>query len=153
MKRFYSRMAFFVLMSFIFTMASAESVNTVNIVSPTDGQEVGARVVVKGTSEMADYESNVWVLVHLKLLGDQWWPQNKPVRDIKTGDWETLAYIGGEQDIGLEFEIAAATFGKDAEKEILKYHETGRRTGHYPPMSFPETTSAIDIVTVKKVSH
>nr|VFJ53750.1 MAG: hypothetical protein BECKFM1743A_GA0114220_101196 [Candidatus Kentron sp. FM]VFJ54301.1 MAG: hypothetical protein BECKFM1743C_GA0114222_101376 [Candidatus Kentron sp. FM]VFK10215.1 MAG: hypothetical protein BECKFM1743B_GA0114221_101337 [Candidatus Kentron sp. FM] len=153
MKRSYSKAALFLIMPFVFTMASAELVNTVSIESPTDGQEVGARVVVKGTSNIVDDESNVWVLVHPKLFAGQWWPQNKPVRDIKTGNWEALAYIGQKADIGLEFEIAVATFKGEAEKKILEYHDTGRRTGSFLPIPFPETTSPIKIITVKKVSH
>ena len=68
-------------------------------------------------------------------------------------DWQALVYLGGPQDVGMEFEIAVATFNKDEEAKILRYHEYGQKTGQFIPMPFPKTTSPIDIVTVKKVSH
>jgi hypothetical protein len=92
-------------------------------------------------------------LIHPKLLINQWWPQSRPVVDGK-GNWQALAYFGKEErqdDVGLDFEIAAATFDEHAEAEILKYHENGKNTGKWLPISFPKTTSQIAVVTVKKV--
>ena len=54
--------------------------NEVKISSPTNGDKVGARVIVSGTSKIDD-ASHVWILVHAKLLQDQWWPQSRPVVD------------------------------------------------------------------------
>ena len=125
--------------------------NEVNILSPSSGDKVGARVIVKGTSKLND-ESHIWILVHAKLLQDQWWPQSRPVVD-ENGNWQALSYIGQPQDIGLDFEIAVASFDKEAESNILKYHEVGRKTGQWLPISFPKTTSPIRMVTVKKTSH
>ena len=125
--------------------------NSVKILSPEHGEKVGAKVIVKGTSEISD-GSHVWLLIHAKFLQDQWWPQPRPVVDDK-GNWQALCYIGIRQDIGLDFEIAVATFDKEAEAKISKYHEHGKKTGQWLPISFPKTTSPIDIVTVKKVSH
>ncbi len=125
--------------------------NSVKISSPKNGEKVGARVIVKGTSSIKD-SSHIWVLAHAKLLQDQWWPQPKPVVDVK-GNWQALCYIGAPRDIGLDFEIAVATFDKEAEAEILKYFDYGNKTGQWLPISFPKTTSSIDIVTVNKVSH
>jgi hypothetical protein len=123
--------------------------NEVKILSPQNGDDVGNKIVVKGTSKVKD-GSSVWVLVHLRLLTDQWWPQPKPLVQ-PNGDWEALAYIGQPDDVGFDFEIAVATFDKEAEKEILAYHEAGMKTEKWLPIKFPETTSNIDIVTVKKV--
>lgn len=125
--------------------------NEVIISSPSNGEKAGARVIVKGTSKLND-ESHIWILVHAKLLQDQWWPQSRPVVD-ENGNWQALSYIGQSQDIGLEFEIAAASFDKDAEAKILKYHDVGKKTGQWLPIPFPRTTSPIKMVTVKKTSH
>lgn len=54
-------------------------------------------------------------------------------------------------DIGLDFEIVAATFDEQAEAEILRYHDHGNKTGQWLPISFPQTTSNKAVVTVKKV--
>jgi hypothetical protein len=125
--------------------------NTVRILAPRNGEQVGARGVVRGTSNIND-KSHVWVLVHFKLLAGQWWPQDKPRVDAN-GNWEALVYFGGPQDIGFDFEIAVATFDEKAEKEILAYHEYGRKSGQWLPIEFPATTSNVDIVTVRKTSH
>ncbi|MCP4986785.1 MAG: hypothetical protein GY928_12260 [Colwellia sp.] len=125
--------------------------NSVEISSPENGDKVGSRVTVKGTYDIED-DSHVWVLTHPKLLQDQWWPQPKPVLDEKN-NWQAFAYIGEPQDIGIEFEIAVATFDKEAETEILKYHEHGKNTSQWIPISFPKVTSQIDMITVKKESH
>jgi hypothetical protein len=84
--------------------------NEVKILSPKNGDEVGSKIVVKGTSKVKD-GSSVWVLAHLRLLTDQWWPQPKPLVQ-PNGDWEALAYIGQPDDVGFDFEIAVATFDK-----------------------------------------
>ncbi len=123
--------------------------NRVEITAPREGDNVGSRIVVTGTSEIRD-RSHVWVLVHLKLLTDQWWPQPKPVVDEK-GNWQALASFGVPEDIGFDFEIVAATFDKQAEAEILRYNDHGSRTGQWLPISFPRTTSNKAVVTVKKV--
>nr|VFJ44018.1 MAG: hypothetical protein BECKDK2373C_GA0170839_100733 [Candidatus Kentron sp. DK] len=150
MKNPLSKMTFFFMMAFIFGTAHGQDM--VDITSPNNGDEVGATVIVKGTSDIGN-QGNVWVLLHVKALSGQWWPQNKPYRDPATGNWEALVYFGGPQDIDSDFEIAVATFTGEAEKEILKYHEHGRKTKHYPPMSFPETTSDIKKIIVTKISH
>ena len=123
--------------------------NKVTITSPREGDQVGKRIVVKGTSEIHD-GSQVWVLAHLKLLANQWWPQPKPIVD-ENGNWQALAYIGEPQDIGLDFEIVAATFDEQAVAEILRYHDYGNKIGQWLPIRFPRATSNIAVVTVKKV--
>ncbi|MDP3014568.1 MAG: hypothetical protein Q8M92_10015, partial [Candidatus Subteraquimicrobiales bacterium] len=112
--------------------------NRVAITDPREGDAVGGRIVVRGTSEIHD-RSHVWVLVHLRLLSGQWWPQTRPVVD-ENGNWQALAYIGVPEDIGFDFEIVAATFDAQAEAEILRYHDHGNRTGQWLPISFPRTT-------------
>lgn len=123
--------------------------NNVTITSPKEGNNVGNRIVVKGTYEIHD-GSQIWVLAHLKLLANQWWPQPKPIVD-GNGNWQALAYIGAPQDIGFDFEIVAATFDDEAQAEILRYHDHGNKTGQWLPISFPRATSNKAVVTVKKV--
>lgn len=125
--------------------------NEVSITSPNNGEKVGARVIVEGKSSISD-GGHIWVLAHVKLLQGQWWPQPKPVVD-HDGNWQALVYLGGAQDVGMDFEIAVATFNKEQETEVLKYHEIGKKTGQWLPIMFPKTTSKIDLVTVVKMHH
>lgn len=144
---------FWVISGFLGTAYPADSpqLNTVRIVSPRNGETVGVQGVMKGTARVTD-GSHVWILVHPRLLTDQWWPQIRP-RIEENGNWEALAYFGRREDIGLDFEIAVATFDQAAEREILQYHQDGQRTGQWMPIRFPRTTSNIEITTVRKVSH
>lgn len=137
--------------SIILFFASTSHANEVLITSPDDGERVGAKVIVKGKSTIND-GSHIWVLTHPKSLPDQWWPQLRPVVD-ENGTWQSLAYIGQSQDIGIEFEIAVASFDIKAESAILQYHEIGKKTGQWLPISFPKATSSIDLVTVRKTTH
>ena len=123
--------------------------NNVTITSPKEGDSVGNRIVVKGTSEIHD-GSQIWVLVHIRLLAGQWWPQPKPIVD-ENGNWQALAYIGAPQDTGFDFEIVAATFDEQAVAEILRYHDHGNKTAQWLPIRFPRTTSNKAVVTVKKI--
>lgn len=132
-------------------VSMAQLVNKVKILSPKPGEEVGSRLIVEGNSKISD-GSNIWVLVHRKDLSDQWWPQKQP-RVYENGNWKTVAYIGARRDVEYEFEIAVATFDKEAEKEILEYHKIGKELDEWLPIKFPKTTSNIDIVTVNKTSH
>ena len=121
------------------------------MVSPTNGDEVGKRGVVKFRVNINDGRSHPWVLVHMKLLGNKWWPQEKPVCD--NGVCQALVTYGVKDDIDFDFEIAVATFTGQAHRMILNYHREGIETNKWLPMPFPEKTSNVDIVTVKKISH
>lgn len=140
------------IVSAAFALFSAASLaQEVTITAPQNGEEVGMRAVVSGTSKDVQ-DGNIWVLVHLKLLTGLWWPQNRPVVDDQ-GNWQALVSFGGPQDIGMDFEIAAAVFDDEAEAEILRYHDRGRRTNDWQPMAFPKSITAPVTVTVKKAGH
>jgi len=129
------------------------SPNYVTISSPKNDGEVGAISTASGTVAMKDQSSNVWVLVHRAILKGQWWSQPEPVVD-EDGNWESTVYFGEARDIGGKFEIAVATFSKEAEKKIEAFHKRGMATGNWSiPIKFPKTTSNICTVTVKKTSH
>lgn len=145
MRKQFKALIFFSLSIFISDITNA---GEVKILSPSNNDEVGARVTVKGVSKNSG-NGHVWVFVHAKQLQNQWWPQAKPVVDVE-GNWQALAYIGQQQDVGYDFEIAVALFGKESESKILKYHDIGKKTGQWLPISLPKANSSIDIVTVKK---
>jgi len=126
--------------------------NHVTITKPKNGENIGHKLIVKGTLSRNDL-SHVWVLLHPKLgFQGQWWPQKKATIHAD-GTWETLAYVGIAPDIEREFEIAVATFNVKENRELEKYFEYATRTGQYLPIKFPKTSSNICITTVKKTSH
>jgi hypothetical protein len=132
--------------------ANQGQLNDVKIIAPPNGQAVGSYVIAEVFAKINDKSSKVWVFAHIKQLGDQWYPQTAPIKNSK-GNWEAYVRIGEPPDIGLEFEIAAATFNQDGEREILRYHELGRQTGRWVPIPMPTCTSNLDTVIVKKISH
>jgi hypothetical protein len=126
--------------------------NHVTITKPKNGDNIGHKLIVKGTLSRNDL-SHVWVLLHPKLwFQGQWWPQNKPTIHAD-GTWEALAFVGVPQDIGMEFEIAVAVFGVEENRWIEEYHKKAAKDGSWRPIDFPETTSNICILTVRKTSH
>ena len=134
----------------LFYNGSCCAENKVSIVSPQNSEEVKSYVVVKGTVQITD-NSFVWVLAHRKDLTNEWWPQDEP--KISGGQWTAFVNIGIKKDIGHDFEIAVATFGQEVKKTIDEYFEVGEKFDRWPPMPFPSTTSNVDIITVKKISH
>lgn len=148
-----SRVYPFFLMIFLAFMqtASAQERNRVKILSPSPGDGVGSRGQVTVSANIND-DSHVWVLVHMALLPDQWWPQHQATLDAE-GNWRSLVFYGQKEDLGLDFEIAVATFRGEEEQKILNYHKRGRVNNDYLPIKFPMPTSNVDIVTVRKSSH
>ncbi|MBF0537142.1 MAG: hypothetical protein HQL03_02700 [Nitrospirae bacterium] len=145
-----------VLLLFVFETQTVRSgelrLNKVAITSLKDGDTIGCTLTVKGTINRATANNDgVWVFVHRKVLKNQWWPE--PQANDVGNNWEALATVGIKEDIGADFEIAVATFDKNSEKIISDYFKEANKTGRFPPMEFPSTTSNVDIVTVKKISH
>jgi hypothetical protein len=122
--------------------------NYVTITEPKDGANVGQSYIIKGKSDVRD-GSQIFVLIHVKQLTEQWWPQNKPIVQAD-GSWEAFGTFGGQQDIGRNFEIAVATFTGEDLKKIEKYRYIGQSTNQWLPIQFPETTSNVCVITVKK---
>lgn len=126
--------------------------NRVKILYPKNGCEVGKQCRIDVDAQIYN-SSNLWVLLHLKHLTGRWWPQPKPEKN-ENGDWSPIcAFIGELHDIDFEFEIAAACFNTEAEKEIWKYIERGNRTQQWVPIKFPKADSNIYRVTVIKKDH
>lgn len=147
--RIYSLLLSFLLV-FIQTAYSHEP-NKVKIISHSKADNVGSREQVTVYANIND-DSHVWVLVHLALLPDLWWPQHKATFD-PDGNWRSLVFFGKKDDVGYDFEIAVATFSGEEEQKILDYHKRGIEYNDYKPIKFPVPTSNVDIVTVRKTSH
>jgi len=122
--------------------------NYVTITQPQNGENVGQSYIIKGESDVRD-GSQIYVLVHVRQLTEQWWPQTRPIVQ-PDGSWEAMAYIGQQQDIGRDFEIAVATFTGEELQKIEKYRYIGQSTNQWLPIQFPETTSNVCVITVKK---
>jgi hypothetical protein len=149
--RYEVQISILMLLSLFAQAAYPQEINRVRILSPSNGVEVGTQGVVTVSAEIKD-DSHVWVLVHMALLPDQWWPQN-PVVLGADGNWRSLVTFGERRDIGLDFEIAAATFNGEEEQKILEYRKHGLATWDWLPIKFPTPTSNVEILTVTKTSH
>lgn len=144
------------LFSFI-EAANSQSVNEVRIAKPNANAEVRGTVIAEGTVKIND-ESHLWILVRptpdnnpdCNYTTEDWYPQRQP--RVKDGKWKATVVIGhGQKDIGCKYEIAAATFGKKSENEIVEYFKEGDESDAWNPISFPDKTSNISIVIVKKM--
>jgi hypothetical protein len=120
-----------------------------NIIRPTDGQECGSSVKVEGKSKGFPGKF-LWIFAHVKYLRNMWWPQMNAVNLEPNGHWEMIAFLGGPQDVGFEFEITATWVDSSSNKMLNDYMTAGNQTGNYPGIKLPEGSPSTN-VTVKKV--
>lgn len=80
----------------------------IQIISPYDGSQVGARIYVEGT--VSAPSAKIWLIIHPMNVSAYWVQQNVSVR--KDGTWKVMAYLGrgGNLDIAREFEIMAVAY-------------------------------------------
>jgi hypothetical protein len=128
----------------------------VEVTSPKPGDIVGQRLVVEGKAKISS-DDYLWVLVHLKVLPNEWWPQGGGPASIdpKTREWMILATFGNPQDVGLDFEIAVAIVDANTNRRLNEWYRESNAKNDYPPIEFPSTVDACPPLrlTVKKTSH
>ncbi|MEI7934352.1 MAG: hypothetical protein WCH30_04775 [Chlorobiaceae bacterium] len=93
----------FVLISIFSAMHFAVAKENITLVSPANGEKVGAELIVSGTAHNA---SEVWVIVHPAETPDYW---VQPTATVKGDVWDVQISIGrsGTLDSGKHFEIMA----------------------------------------------
>ncbi len=117
-----------------------------------DGLEVGKGILVSGTADLpAGY--HLWVFARRVNFEGLWWPQNEARINSRTGDWRVYANLGGEQDIGWEFDLAIAAFDEDGHIRLRNYRQKGIDTGDWPAIRMPAAAAPPKIFQVIKVSH
>lgn len=130
--------------------SSNDCPNKVVITSPSEGEDEGYQVFVKGTADIQDQRSKVWVLIHNRDKESKKWCPWEPNIDGK-GNWWTWVEIGDEHSVGMTFEIAAATFDETEEKQMLAYEWSKKADRN--PIPFPRPSSNVDTVMIRKKSH
>ena len=118
------------------------------IESPSEGDEVGASVTVRGRSRTFE-DKHLWLFVHRKGLA-VWWPQLGEVAVEGDGSWKQSAFLGQPQDVGFDFEVLALWVDPQVHSEMESYLIQGERSGRYPGIRLPEGSPKAK-VTVKKV--
>lgn len=121
------------------------------IISPAEGAECGANVKVEGQSRKFP-NKDLWIFAHMKSFKDKWWPQPGPVNLEEDGRWSGVAFLGGPQDIGFDFEIKALWVDSSVNEMLKDYLRRGDQAGEYFGIALPEGSPSA-MVTVKKVRH
>jgi hypothetical protein len=127
----------------------------VAITTPQPGDKVGKEGKVRGTATIPR-GAYLWVLVHMKDLVTDWWPQGNHATFIAPGGgkWVIIARYGRAKDIGEEFEVAAVVVDANTNAQLLDWFKTAKEKD-YPPIEFPSTVQGCvpARVTVTKTSH
>ncbi len=108
---------------------------SVDMLSPTPGQSVGASGIVEGRATVVP-DSYLWVLVHRKDV-DGWWPQGGGSILVAGDRWSAQVDYGGPEDAGCEFEIAAVIVSRAVQDRWLQWVQAVRDTGAFPPVRLP----------------
>ena len=122
-----------------------------SITFPENGTECGSATKIEGTSKKFSGKF-LWVFAHVKYLTNKWWPQVGAVKVADDGKWETMAYLGGSQDVGFDFEITAIWVDESTNQMLSNYLNRGDQTGHYPPMQLPKGSPSATVI-LKKTKH
>ena len=64
-----------------------------------------------------------------------------------------LAFLGGPQDIGSQFDIGAIVVNGEAHAKLRNYWVKAMRTGDWMPIELPKTVIAPKLIRVTKTGH
>jgi len=120
------------------------------ITSPKSGEEVGASVRVEGKSKTFSGKY-LWVFAHREGL-TVWWPQGGTIKVSEDESWRQVAYIGGHQDIGFDFEVKAIWVDEKTDRDLKDYLARGEKTGEFPGIPLPDGFPTATVI-VHKVRH
>jgi hypothetical protein len=85
-----------------------------------------------------------------------WWPQGDGPAEIREdGTWALVVGYGQAQDVGEDFEVAAAVVDENTNRALLEWYARSRAANAYPSIPFPDTIDRCPPlrITVKKISH
>jgi hypothetical protein len=145
---------FFILASIPAAFAQQAAKCQVDITTPQPGDKVGQEGRVRGAATIPR-GTYLWVLVHMKDLVAEWWPQGRHSAVIgQDGKWVIIAAYGQAKDVQQEFEVAAVVVDANTNAGLLDWFKTAEEK-HYPPIEFPSTVQGcVPVkVTVIKTSH
>src|SRR5574341_433263 len=116
----------------------------IKITSPEDGNKAPISNVVSGTiSDGLPQGQYMWVVINPQKAPGLWWPQGGRIT-LSKGRWDVQAWLGIEQDIGTEFDIAVILVNEKDNQYYNNYLETGQRTGSFPGIPLPPSAKIMD---------
>jgi hypothetical protein len=92
----------------------------VTIVSPSEGAKVDQFVTIDGESQLLPANTVIWVVVYLPVTG-RYYPQNFPADVQANGEWSSTAYIGQQNESGLDADIIAVVADGSAQNAFKTY--------------------------------
>jgi hypothetical protein len=126
----------------------------IKITTPQPGDKVGKDGRVRGTAKIPN-GTYLWVFTHMKDLAAEWWPQGGRAALIDPdGGWVIIAGFGRADDVGQQFEVAAAVVDANTNTRLRDWFKTAKERD-YPSIEFPGTVEGcVPVkVTVNKTSH
>lgn len=107
----------------------------VQVLSPRHGEEVADAGIVRGSATLPA-GTYLWVLARRHDV-DGWWPQGNGPIPLVNGFWSVQINYGGPEDAGFRFELAAVVVAQTVHESWLKWVETVKCTGLFPPVQLP----------------
>ncbi len=129
-----------------------QNICDIKIIEPQNGNEVGKKVIVRGTASIPA-GNYLWVVVRQIDFAPKWWPQKEAEIDLKSNEWSAAAYIGQKEDIGDDFHIEAIAVNAEGNSRLTSYSDNAEKTKDCSPIKIPATTCNSSIIRVKKVRH
>jgi hypothetical protein len=126
---------------------------TVSIAQPATGSTVDHHVVTVRGAAPGKSNEHVWLLARRKDFAPLWWPQREVAVDPQSGRFEGPVTLGGPQDVGWDFDIAAVLADAQAHTQLLDYWKKAMTTGDWRPIDTPSGIQGLAVVKVKKAKH
>ncbi|MBM3980012.1 MAG: hypothetical protein FJ304_06960 [Planctomycetes bacterium] len=116
------------------------------LLAPTADQKVGREIRVKCNIPSVPKDHVIVAAVESNSL---MWPKEPYLDNFKGDDYEATVAEGG--DPGATFRITVLVVGKEGQKKLKKWFDTGRTTGDFPGLKLSDIPGAqrVDSVGVK----
>ena len=123
-------------------------VESVQIISPVEGDSVECRVLTKGVYPES-HDQDIWVL--LKPSDELYYPQSDHTNTSykRNGEWQVISRFGGDQ--GEEYDIIAYETDPSASQFFTTTIQNWKDSLSYPglqPNQIPDGATAVDSITV-----
>ncbi|HYO14108.1 MAG TPA: hypothetical protein VE685_13005 [Thermoanaerobaculia bacterium] len=149
-------MAFFILALLIISILgatpNAPGSCVVRVDEPSDEQEAGRYVSVRGAAELpASHHLWVFSRPESRRPKELWWPQYEGKRG-SDGKWRVRARLGTSENIGDEFVVAVGVFEEKEHQFLGSYLEQSWNTGEFKAIEMPKVACPPVFRVVKKTS-
>ncbi len=125
------------------SLTRAGAVGEIRIREPEDASVVQEVISVSGTAQLPQ-GANLWLLAR-RADQEGWWPQGSGPAYLDDGRWTQSCTLGGEEDSGAQFEVAAVGVGAVVHEHFLRWVSEGGATGVYSPVRWPECAASARI--------